>query len=59
MLTRNEPAIFCGVCQGIADKLDIDPILVRLGFVALFFTPAPIGFIYLIMCLIVPSKEVI
>ena len=43
-----------GVCGGLAAYLDIDPVLVRLAFVVLFFASG-IGFpIYLILWIVMP-----
>ena len=46
-----------GVCGGIAEYLNIDPLVVRLIFVALLlFGIAPIILIYLIMWVVVPDN---
>jgi phage shock protein C len=42
-----------GVCGGIAQRWDLDPTLVRLAFVALFFF-GPGLLVYLIAALVVP-----
>lgn len=42
-----------GVCGGIAQRFDLDPTLVRLAFVALFFF-GPGLLVYLISALVVP-----
>lgn len=47
-----------GVCAGIGDYFDIDPTIIRLVFVLLFFAGFSGGLIYLIMWLIVPIKPV-
>ena len=45
-----------GVCGGLADYLGIDPLVVRLIFVALLlFGIIPIVFLYLVMWVIVPE----
>jgi phage shock protein C len=45
-----------GVCSGLGEYFDIDPTIVRLAFVALFFG-AGFGLIpYIIMWIIVPPK---
>lgn len=47
----------CGVCGGIGEYFDLDPTLVRLGWVFLsLFTYAFPGIIaYFIACLIIPE----
>lgn len=47
-----------GVCAGLGDYFDIDPTIVRLVFVLLFFAGFSGGLIYLVMWLIVPIKPV-
>jgi phage shock protein C len=46
-----------GVCGGIANTYDIDPSLVRLGFVVAIFTPIPIIIFYLAATLILPKEQ--
>jgi phage shock protein PspC (stress-responsive transcriptional regulator) len=49
--------MLCGVCGGIAEYFDIDPTLVRVGWVIAFFC-ASVGFwAYLICALIMPKKS--
>jgi phage shock protein C len=43
-----------GVCGGLADYFDIDPTLIRLVFVILFFTPLHGVLVYLILWIITP-----
>jgi phage shock protein C len=45
-----------GVCAGLAEYLAIDPTVVRLIFILLFFAGMSGVLIYLIMLLIVPVK---
>lgn len=46
-----------GVCAGLANYFDIDPTLVRLAFVGLFFLGAGSPFlIYLVLWLIMPEE---
>lgn len=46
-----------GVCGGLSEYFDTDPLLWRLLFVLLFFIPSvPIFFLYLITTLITKSK---
>ena len=48
--------MIAGVCGGLADYFDIDPTLVRLLFVLLFFLGGNGILIYLIMLILVPSE---
>ncbi len=49
-----------GVCAGLAHYFDIDPTLVRLAFVGLFFLGAGSPFlIYLVLWLIMPEEGTI
>lgn len=48
--------MFFGVCGGLAQYLNIDPSLVRIAFVALFFLGGHGLLIYLIMALIIPLE---
>ena len=44
-----------GVCAGLADHFELDPVLFRIGFVCTFLF-AGIGFIpYLLLALIIPK----
>ena len=57
-LTRSqENRMIAGICGGLGEYFDIDPLIVRLGFIAMFlFIPAGIGFIlfYIIGALVTP-----
>jgi phage shock protein C len=57
-LTRSSSdKIIAGVCGGLAEYLEIDPILVRLAFLVLFFASG-IGFpIYIILWIVMPQGE--
>lgn len=46
-----------GVCSGIADYIDIDPTIVRLGFVALSFLGGFAIVAYLIGWIVIPEKS--
>lgn len=53
--SRDERVLF-GVAGGVAEWLDVDPALVRIGFALLVLT-AGIGFLlYLIMAIVVPEE---
>lgn len=49
----NDQRMILGVCGGIAERLELDPTLVRLAFVLLAFV-GPGVLVYLIMALVVP-----
>jgi phage shock protein C len=55
-LTRSSSdKIVAGVCGGLAEYLEIDPVLVRLAFIVLFFASG-IGFpIYIILWIVMPE----
>ena len=45
-----------GVCGGIGEYFDIDPTLVRLGFVALSFLAGGGLFVYILAAIIIPDR---
>ena len=45
-----------GVCAGLGNELDIDPIIIRMLFVLLFLCFGFGLFIYIILWLVMPSK---
>ncbi len=47
--------ILCGVAQGVANYFAIDPLLVRIIFIALFFLHGVGLLLYFILCVILPS----
>ncbi len=57
-LTRSlNDRMLAGVCAGLADYLGMDPTVIRLIFVLLFFVSGPgILLAYLIMMMIVPEE---
>ncbi len=57
-LTRsNTDKIVAGVCGGLAEYLEIDPVLVRLGFLVLFIASG-IGIpIYVILWIVMPEED--
>ena len=58
-LTRRlDDRMLAGVCAGLADYLGMDPTVIRLIFVLLFFVSGPgILLAYLIMMIIVPEES--
>jgi len=57
-LTRSlSNRMFAGVCAGLGDYMNMDPTVIRLIFVLLFFVTGPgILLAYIIMMLIVPEE---
>lgn len=58
ILTKNKyNRVLFGVCSGLADYLNTDPTLVRIGFViGAFLTGSILFWIYLLLALILPSE---
>ncbi len=57
-LVRSESnKMIAGVCGGLAEYLALDPIIVRVAFVALGLASGMGGIIYLILALITPSES--
>jgi phage shock protein PspC (stress-responsive transcriptional regulator) len=59
-LTRSNDKMIAGVCGGIADYFDLDPTLVRVGYILLTVFTLFSGFIaYLVLWVVMPvQKEV-
>ena len=56
-LYRSNNKMLAGVCAGVAEYLNIDPTVVRVLAVILFFTPfIPMLLTYLFVCLVVPNR---
>lgn len=57
-LTKSTNKSLCGVCAGIAEYFNIDPTLVRVGYVvlSLFSAAFPGLLLYVILALIMPEK---
>ncbi len=57
-LYRSDNKMLCGVCAGIAEYFNIDPTIVRVGYVALsiFSAGFPGLVLYIILLLIMPQK---
>jgi phage shock protein C len=56
-LTRSREKMIAGVCSGLGDYLNIDPTLVRIGFVVFGFAGGAAVLAYLIMWIIVPEEK--
>jgi len=49
--------LLCGVCGGLAEYLNVDPVLVRLGAVALFvLNPGAALLLYTAACILIPEQ---
>lgn len=48
--------MICGVCGGIAEYFDLDPTLVRLGWLVLFAFAGSGIIAYIIAAIIIPSR---
>lgn len=59
-LKRSHDAKISGVCGGIAEYMNLDPTVVRLGTVALavFTAVIPVGISYIIAMAVMPESEV-
>jgi len=58
-LRRSHNKMIAGVCAGIAEYLDFDPSLVRIGYVlvSIFSAAFPGIIIYIILWIIIPERE--
>ena len=52
----NTNKMVAGVCGGIGEYFEIDPTLVRLGFVALSFLAGGGLFVYILAAIIIPKE---
>lgn len=52
-----EDRVFMGVCGGLGQHFGVDPVWVRLAFVALAVLGGPGIIAYLLMVLIVPKRD--
>ena len=58
-LYRGDDRILGGVCSGLAEYLDFDPVLVRLGYAALTFFTAFCGLIfYVVAWIVIPERPI-
>lgn len=47
-----------GVCSGIAEYMDVEPLIVQVIFVLLFWTPVPIIWIYIFLWLFLKKEPI-
>ena len=58
LVRKADDRMLFGVAAGIADYLNIDPVLVRLIFVIMTLAGGPGVLIYLVMLIIMPEADV-
>lgn len=56
MKRNTEDVVIAGVCSGLAQEWGVDPILIRLAFVAAFLFWGMGPLVYLILWLLMPVK---
>lgn len=58
-LTKSNNKTICGVCGGIAEYFNLDPTLVRVGYLCLSFFASsfPGLLVYFILALVMPKKS--
>lgn len=57
-LMRSDDRVFAGVCGGIAEYLDFDPVMVRIAYAFLTLFTAFSGLIfYFVLWLVMPEKN--
>lgn len=49
--------MIAGVCGGIGEYFNIDPIIIRLVWALLFFTPGAPGFLFYLLCAIIIPED--
>ncbi|MEG1545389.1 MAG: PspC domain-containing protein [Tannerellaceae bacterium] len=56
-LTRSDNGIIAGVCAGIANYFDLDPTIIRVLYVLMFFFMGFGLMLYIILWLVIPKKQ--
>jgi phage shock protein PspC (stress-responsive transcriptional regulator) len=56
-LYRSANRMLGGVCAGLAEYFNVDPTLIRVIAVLLFFTPLPAFLAYLVIWALVPERK--
>ena len=51
--------VFCGVCGGLGEYFDIDPVIVRLIFVAICFAGGSGILAYIVAAIVMPDDDTI
>ena len=58
LLRRGPDRLVGGVCSGLAHYFQIDPVFIRVAFVAMAFLPPGVGFwLYLVLWVVMPPPE--
>lgn len=57
-LTRSDDKMIGGVCAGLAEYLDIDPMIVRIVWVLMVFFAGFGILLYVILWLIMPKQQI-
>jgi phage shock protein PspC (stress-responsive transcriptional regulator) len=55
--TRSDKGVLAGVCRGLAEALDVDVVLVRLGWVLAFFLAGFGGLLYILLAFALPRQD--
>ena len=58
-LTRKQNGTIAGICGGLGDYFNLDPVLVRAIFLLLFIMAGGGGLLYLILWIIVPKENIL
>ena len=59
-LMRSNDRVWAGVCGGIAEYLDFDPVLVRIAYAFLtLFTAFSVLIFYFVLWIVMPEKNLI
>ncbi|MBQ8988430.1 MAG: PspC domain-containing protein [Prevotella sp.] len=57
-LERSQDKVFAGVCGGLAEYFDFDPVIVRIAYAFLTLFTAFSGLIfYIVLWLVMPEKK--
>lgn len=56
-LTKSRDKKLFGVCGGLGEYFDVDPTLVRIGFLVLFFGLGTGLLLYIIMAIVMPDPS--
>ncbi|MGR3809497.1 PspC domain-containing protein [Jiulongibacter sp. NS-SX5] len=54
---KNSNSVLGGVCEGLGEYFGADPVIFRIIFAILFFTPYPSFITYLILWIVLPEEE--
>ena len=57
-LMRSDDKVFAGVCGGLAEYFDFDPVLVRVAYASLTIFTAFCGvLLYIVLWIVMPEKQ--